>query len=209
MKEIDIINGYKAEEIDLIVNILCAGGVVVLPTDTVYGLHCRADNKKAIAKIIRIKQRPAGFGFVHLMSSYCMVHDHAYVSRRQDKYLRTVWPASTRELQNFAIKSKQRPTTMILRSRLDLPALGRGGLDSVAIRLPKNELLIKIIKEIKVPLISSSLNICSQADIAIKDIGKTFKVKPDLVVNGGKLAKKSPSRLLDIRNIDKIKLIRK
>lgn len=209
MRNNDVKNGHSEIDLGLIVAALNKGGVVVLPTDTVYGLHGRADSLKAIKKIIRIKQRSSELGFVHLMSSYCMVHDHALVSKRQDQYLRRLWPASTRALQDPGVKFNKRPTTVILKSRDTLPALGRGGRDSLAVRLPKHELLLKIIKKLKIPLVSSSLNISGQKPLALNQIKSSFSLQPDLVVNVGKLAKKQASRLLDVQNIDRIKIIRK
>ena len=209
MLEIDIQKGFSEDDLDLIQATLSAGGVAVLPTDTIYGLHCLAENEKAIRKIIKIKKRPDGFGFVHIMKSYCMVHDYCFVSSGQNKYLRTIWPATTRELHNFKIRAKKRPTTVLLKSRNNLPLIGRGVSDALAVRLPQHEFLMQVLKRLNKPLLSSSLNISGQAPIDLKDIKNKLKTKPDLVVNSGKLAKKRASRLLDIRNTDKIKVIRK
>ena len=87
----------KKQEIDLIADYLKQGKVVVLPTDTLYGLSCVATNKKGIAKIHKIKKSSSKKPLLVLIKGYCMLKDYAKVSKKQEEYLRKIWPSTTRE----------------------------------------------------------------------------------------------------------------
>ncbi len=94
-----------------------------------------------------------------------------------------------------------------------LPNELTGGLDSVGVRipnLPKSNFLIKILIGVKVPIVSTSLNISGKRILGrIDDLDNYFKkIKPDLVIDAGQL-KAKPSRLVDLRDINNIKILRK
>ena len=144
----------KTGEIELICDFLNRGKVVAYPTETVYGLGCLATNVNAVKKVHKIKRSPINKPLIVLVKSYCQLHDICYVSAKQDKYIRSVWPRTTRDAQNPKYTQKERPTTFILRSRGVLPGIVSGNEDSIAARLPvaniskdflKNQILIKII----------------------------------------------------------------
>lgn len=79
----------------------------------------------------------------------------------------------------------------------------------MAIRLPKNDFLIKIITGLNIPLVSTSFNISEQKyneDFLIKF--KKLQVNPDMIVDFGKSKNSKGSRIIDIRDINNIKIIR-
>ena len=201
-------SSISANDLGLVVDCLLGGKVVVMPTDTVYGLHGVATNKRTVDRIIKIKRRPDDFGFVHLMKSYCMVHEWCNVSKKQDDYLRDYWPKTTRELHNNITVFRKKPTTFILNARKK--TFGKKDA-TIAVRLPKNEILIKILKRINIPLISTSLNISGKEQVYNpKYIEKTFRpILPDLVLDAGVINKKLSSRLIDLRDIKNPKILRK
>jgi L-threonylcarbamoyladenylate synthase len=194
--------------VDEAAGFLKKGMVVAMPTDTIYGLHALASSSKGIKKIIKIKERPEGFGFIHLMESYCQVHDHCFVSRKQDDLLRTMWPATTRELKSDGAIFKKKPATFILKSRNKFPKISTGGRDTVAVRLPKNELMQAILKAVKEPIVSSSLNVSGGKHILPREIEKKMKILPDFVIDYGTIGSKA-SRVVDITNMKNIKILRK
>jgi len=200
MKKIKInIDNFKKGEINLIVDFLKQGKVIVYPTDTVYGLGCLATEKEAIKKIYRIKKRRKDRPLLILVSSLRMLKKYCYINKKQNEYLKEIWSKS------------RRPTSVVLQDRGLLPNELTGGLSSLAVRLPKNDFLIKTINSISVPLVSTSLNISSRKVFkSVEDLDKYFKKhKPDLVVDTGRVKMIKPSRLVDIRNIENIKLLRK
>jgi len=78
-------------------------------------------------------------------------------------------------------------------------------------RLPKSDFLIKIIKKVNAPLISTSFNLSGQEpliDVSELDYIFSGKNKPDLVINAGRAKRKKPSRLIDLRE-GSLKIIRK
>jgi L-threonylcarbamoyladenylate synthase len=211
MKTVKINSKTSKEEIKKIVDeaadFLKKGMVVAMPTDTIYGLHALASSSKGVNKIIKIKERPEGFGFIHLMESYCQVHEYCFVSKKQDEFLRTMWPASTRELKSKEVIFKKKPTTFILKSRNKFPKISSGGRDTVAVRLPKNELMQAILKAVKEPIVSSSLNVTGGKHIGPSEIEKEMKILPDMVIDCGKIGK-TASRVIDITDINNIKILR-
>jgi L-threonylcarbamoyladenylate synthase len=83
--------------------------------------------------------------------------------------------------------------------------------DSIAIRMPDDKFLQTIIKKLKKPIISTSLNISKQPVLMdLIDIEKYFtEHQPDLAVDIGVIKNKKPSKLIDIKNIEDIKILRK
>lgn len=193
----------KDSDIELVVDNLKQGKTIVYPTDTVYGLGCLAMNKQAINKVFKIKKIKPPRSLIVLVKSYCMLHDLCYVSKAQEKYIRNIWPPTTKDAQDKNYKYLKQPTTFILKSRGSLPKeiLGKDG--SVAVRLPKNEFLIKILKKVNQPLVSTSLNITGKPTLASLDsVDKYFSGnQPDLIIDAGKIKKIKPSRIIDLRGL--------
>ena len=221
MKKIKIdINKISSQEIDLIVDYLKRGQTIAYPSDTVYGLGCLATKASAIKQVHKIKRSPADKPLLILIKSYCQVHDICYVSGKQDKYIRSIWPRITRQAHNPKYIHNKPPTTFILRSKGVLPGIISGGKDSLAVRLPvanikqnmpKKQFLIKILKKTNAPLVSTSLNKHGQKPLAgLSQIEKYFFPHvPDLLIDVGPLTKKAVSRIIDIRDINNIKILRK
>jgi tRNA threonylcarbamoyl adenosine modification protein (Sua5/YciO/YrdC/YwlC family) len=170
---------------------------VVCPTDTIYGLSCSVSILRAVKKIHLIKQREEKKPFLILVSSQAMLKKYCQVTRKQLDYLKKIWPG---------------PVSVILKKKPNLSPIITGGRDSVGVRLPKDDFLIKIIKSLGEPLVSTSLNLSGQEVILdVKQVDSIFsqKNKPDLIVNAGQMRRKKPSRLLDIRDISNIVVLRK
>lgn len=183
----------KNKEIDLIVNYLNSGKVIAYPTDTIYGLGCVATSRKAINKIHKIKKSKKPF--LILVSSLKMLEKYCHVDARQKRIMKRI----------------EEPTTFILKSKGKLPKELSGGTKNLAVRLPQSNFLIKLIKKNGLPIVSTSLNISGKKPLdSVNNLEKYFKKdKPDLVVNAGRLIRVKPSKIVDIRDINKIKILRK
>lgn len=198
MKELKI-NFKKAlqKDINLIAEYFKKGSIIIYPTDTIYGIGCLATNKKAINKIYKIKKREAGKPLLILISSLAMLKKYYKINNKQMIFLKKIWG------KNF------RPITVILKSKNNLPKELAGENHTIAVRLPKNDFLIKLIKIIKYPIVSTSANISGKEyNEDIKKIGKLFGGKIDLIVDAGQL-KNKPSKIIDITDIENIRILRK
>lgn len=192
-------NNIKDADIEMIADCFLAGKIIAYPTDTIYGLGCLATDKKAIEKIYQIKKRELNKPLIILVKSYCMLKKHCFVSKKQDDYLREVWGAENKKA-----------VTVILKSRGLLPKELSGGLDSLAARLPKSEFLIRLLKKINQPIISTSLNISGEKNIDnIFEVEKTFEADHiDLIVEIEKIIKAKSSMLIDLRDVKNVKILR-
>lgn len=177
--------------VDLVAGSLKAGQVLVLPTDTIYGLSCLATNLRAIKKIYHIKKRDPRKPVLVLISDLAMAKKYAQVTKKQATLLKYFW------------SNRSEPTTVILKNKHKLPEALTKNSDGLALRLPKSKFLIKIIEKTGCPLVSTSLNFSGQADITnLKKLTQYFPQKadrPDLVIDTGPAPRRKPSRLVDLR----------
>ena len=193
----------RTSDIGLVAKNLSRRKAIVYPTDTVYGIGCVATDKRAINKVFKIKKIIPPKPLIVLIKSYCMLHELCYVSKAQEKYIRSVWPPTTRDAHDPKFKYSKIPTTFVLKSRGNLPKEILGDDGSLAVRLPKNDFLIQLLKKIDRPLVSTSLNITGQQPLVhLTNLEKYFKgVKPDLVIDIGRIKKSKPSKIIDLRNM--------
>lgn len=178
---------------------LRSGKIVLLPSDTVYGLSVRADKALAIKKLREFKGREDDKPLLILISSLAMLKKYFYITASQAQYLRKVWLNSTR------------PTTVILRDRKLLPRDLNQQENGLAVRLPKSDFLIKIIRCLKVPLVSTSANLSGLKPISDPaDTTQSLGLKqPQLIIDGGKCRQVKASKLIDLRDYPQIKILRK
>ena len=185
-------------EMGIVVDSFKRGKVVILPTDTVYGLSALASDQKAVRKIYALKRRESKKPLVILMKSFCMLREYCNLSRKQYLYLKE------------GLKG-ERPLTVILKNKdgkLKHLANEKGGL---AVRIPRrSDFLIKLLKKINQPIVSTSLNISGQKEIEnLENIEKIFDLKDDdLILDGGELKNEKTSRIEDISDMKNIKVIR-
>jgi L-threonylcarbamoyladenylate synthase len=129
------------------------------------------------------------------MSDFKMLQKYCFFNQEQEKYLRDVWPG---------------PVTVILKRKPILPAELTGGQNSLAVRLPDNDFLIKIISGAGFPIVSTSLNKKGEKPLTnVENLEKYFKYLPDLVIDAGECKRTKPSKLIDLRDMKNIKVLRK
>lgn len=194
MRTIRLSAAASVAGLDKVATALLAGQVVLLPTDTIYGLSCLATNETAVRRILGIKGRPDNKPLISLVNSWAMVERQAIIENKVRNYLLSVWPG---------------PVTAILVSRQHLPAAVTGGLPTIALRWPKNEWLNQLITLIGQPLVSTSANLAGQEPIvSIEEVNQYFiNDQPDLIIDAG-LLKNPPSRIIDCQDPLDIKIIR-
>ena len=182
------IKDISPKHIEEIAEALEASKVIAYPTDTIYGLGCLATDSQAIKKIKRIKQREASKPLLVLVSSLAMAKKYCFIPKNKELLLKKIWAES-------------RPTSVILKHRNLLSEELVKAENGLAVRLPKSEFLRKIVRRVKVPLVSTSFNISGEPVVDRVDNYRAARVNknaPDLIVDGG-ILKGEASRLLDLR----------
>lgn len=203
-------DNIQKPDLELIVKYLKQGKVVVIPTDTVYGFSCLATSKKGIEKIHQIKKSSPEKPMIVFVNSLKMLGDYAVISKKQRECLKNLWSELASEIDCKIAKKEKLAVTIILDKKPHVLKNASAGQDSIALRLPKCEIDYKIMKELGLPIVSTSLNISGKELITDLDmIEKVFQTKPDLIVDAGKLKKTKASRLIDIRDVNNIKILRK
>jgi tRNA threonylcarbamoyl adenosine modification protein (Sua5/YciO/YrdC/YwlC family) len=164
--------------------VLRDGGIIVYPTDTIYGLGCDIFNHKAVEKICRIKgvdPAKAQLSFV----CYDLSHLSAYASQLSTpvyRNLRQYLPG---------------PYTFILGASRQVPKILKTKKDTVGIRIPGNEIAREIVRELGNPILSASLPGEQVEDYTDPDvIHDRFEKLVDLVIDGG-IGGTVPSTIVD------------
>ena len=139
MQEADIVQCLKT---------LSEGGLILYPTDTVWGIGCDATNTEAVNKVYRLKQRDDSKALIVLIDSA----DHL------DHYVVDV-PAIARELVDVAVN----PLTIIYEGAYNLAPNLMGAEDSVGIRIPSDEFCHRLCERFGKPIVSTSANVSGQA----------------------------------------------
>lgn len=156
-------------EIEHAVTYLNSNGVVLYPTDTVWGLGCDATNEEAVQKIYALKNRAESKSLVILVSSLTMLK----------RYIKEV-PAKALEL----ISNSTKPTTIIYQDPKGLASNTIASDHSIAIRIPKHDFCIQLIETFNKPIVSTSANISGDATpTSFSEIHAAILEGADYVVN--------------------------
>ncbi len=159
------------------------GGVVICPTDTVYGFLADASNKKAVEKIYEIKKRPKSKPLPLFVKDIKMAHEIAFINEEHLENVKSRWPGK----YTFVLKKKK--------------GLKLYGVDknTVALRLPNYKFLNNLLKKVDMPLAQTSVNISGQPVlININDIVAKFGKTDIMVVDDGNLKISEPSKIIDL-----------
>ncbi len=173
-------------EIRKIVDVLHNGGLIIYPTDTVYGLGCDITNYKAVEKVAKIKGvkiEKANFSFI--CSGLSHLSDY------------------TRPISNHLFKLIKRhlpgPFTFILDANNNVPKYFKGKKKTVGIRIPDNTIIRTIVEELGNPILSTSIHDEDEILEYTTDpelIFEKYKDLVDIVIDGG-YGELTPSTVVD------------
>ena len=174
----------QPRNINTVIEILKKGGVIIYPTDTIYGLGCDIFDQKAIQRICRIKDiNPAKAQ----LSFVC------YDLSDMSKYIRPI-PTVTYRLLRHHLPG---PYTFILNASKEVPKLLKSKKDTVGLRIPDNLIARSIVKELGHPILSVSLPGEMVEDYTDPElIYRNFEKLVDVVVDGG-VGGTVPSTIID------------
>ena len=163
---------------------LRSGGIITIPTDTVYGLGADPFNANAVQKLYTFKGRPDGKPIPLILGSVEDIHSVAqnlpeFFFHLTDRF----WPGGL---------------TIVVESKDLLPVLTAGG-NTVGVRIPDNPLLLKILRAFGGPMAITSANLSGEPPAtSIQEIDEELASRIDVIVDGGKTPGPVPSTVYDI-----------
>jgi L-threonylcarbamoyladenylate synthase len=126
-------------------DVIRGGGIVAFPTETVYGLGADLFNTRAVERIFEAKMRPADNPLIAHISRIGQIDDIA---------------AEMSESANLLVaKFFPGPLTVVLKKRIEVPAIATAGLDTIGVRMPHSELAATFLSACRVPVVAPSANI--------------------------------------------------
>ena len=184
----------KKEELDHVKEVLDKGGVVIFPTDTVYGIGCNCFNEEAIDKLFEFKQRDYMKPINVLTSSKEQIEKIAIIQNEtEDKIIKEYTPGAL---------------TIILKKKETVPDLLTSQLNTVGVRIPNNKIALQILKIVEYPLATTSVNLSGEkAGIQLSDFADQFQGKVDIIIDGGVSDIQLASTIVKVEN-NEIKILR-
>jgi L-threonylcarbamoyladenylate synthase len=179
------------EGIEKTSQIIKNGGIVIFPTDTVYGIGCNPYNINSIKKIYEIKSREKIKSLPVLAHSLDIVKEIASIDEFTEKIMKKYWPG---------------PLTLILKLTDQKLKKSLNLENKIAVRIPDSKCTLKLLEKCGL-LVGTSANISGNSsytnpDECLKNINNY-----DVFLNGGTITSKGESTIIEIEN-DKIKIIR-
>ena len=145
-------------EIEQARDCIAAGGVVAIPTDTLYGLAADATNPDALEKVYEIKGRPSGMALPVLVSGWEQVEMVSTIAGRSRELARILaerfWPG---------------PLTLVLPANPELPPRLTAGLDTIAVRMPDHAAPLALAAGLGRPITGTSANRSGEPDLTHPD----------------------------------------
>lgn len=170
---------------DELVGIMRGGGLIAVPTETVYGLAGNGLDEKAVAEIYEVKGRP------EVKPLSLMVHDAASMER----YCENVPP----QAYTLAKKFWPGPLTIVMKAKPCVPEIVRAGGETVGLRCPDHPLTLELLEKSGVPFAAPSANPSGEPSPKNADsVLKYFDGKIDAVLDGGECGIGCESTLIDI-----------
>lgn len=162
----------KEQILEKAVEVIRSGGLVVFPTETVYGLGANAFDENAVKKIFQAKGRPSDNPIIVHISETKQLDDLALpASPLEKKLMDAFWPG---------------PFTLILKKKEEVSSVISGGLPTVAVRMPSHAFARELISASGVPIAAPSANISGRpsATTGAHVLGD-LEGKADLIIDGG------------------------
>ena len=174
-----------------VVEIFKNGGVIVFPTDTVYGIGCDPYNENAIKKIYEIKSRDKIKSLPVLAYSIDIVKQIVMMDKLTEKIVEKYWPG---------------PLTLILKLKDQKLKKSLNLEEKIAIRIPNSECTLKLLKECNL-LVGTSANVSGGSSFTDPQKCIENLKNYDAFVDGGTITSKGESTIIEIEN-EKIHVIR-
>jgi L-threonylcarbamoyladenylate synthase len=188
MKIIKTSNKNIDKVVDIAVKVLSAGGLVVYPTETCYGIGADATNQQAIDKLLAYKKRREGKPLSVLVSDEKMAEEYVTLNQSAKNIFKIFLPG---------------PVTVVSKAKKNKLASGvLSELENLGIRISSHELPMKMVRVFGKPITASSANASYKKkpykiDDLLPLLSESQKEKIDLIVDWGELPKKEASTVID------------
>ena len=181
-----------------VIETLACGGLVISPSDTVYGLLVDATNEKAVEKLIQFKNRPPGKAISIFVSDISELQSQVTVDKQQLGLVKELLPG---------------PFTVILASKSKVSPLLESEKRTLGVRIPNYQFLLELVKKFGKPVTATSANLSGRPphysiSSFLNDIPDTKKNLIDLIIDAGTLPRNKPSTVVDLTN-PQIKIVRR
>lgn len=165
------IYGSGAQDLAQAADVLAHGGILAVPTETVYGLAAHALDEKACRRIFEIKGRPLIDPLIVHIHDLAGANRLAHWNEWADSLAKAFWPG---------------PLTLVLPKKEVVPPLVTAGLETVAVRMPRHPLLRKLLIKCNLPLAAPSANPFGYlSPTRPEHVLKSFGQKLEHLLNGG------------------------
>ena len=171
-KYIDLKNEKDLEKLKEPAQIINDGGIVVFPTETVYGIGTNGLDENAVRRLYEVKKRPIEKPISLLVSNMEMVRQIAKdITEKEYKIMEKFFPG---------------PLTIILNKKENVPDIITAGKETVGVRMPSGEIARKLVEYANVPIAAPSANLSGEpSGTNIKNIIKSFDGQVDYFIDGG------------------------
>ena len=165
--------------------IIKGGGLVAYPTETFYGLGVDATNRDAIARLFFVKGRQENKPILILICSEDMLKDYvAEIPTVASSLIKHFWPG---------------PLTLIMKARNCIPDILTGGTGNVGVRLSSNPIATTLVREVGVPITSTSANRANEPPCnSTDDVRRALGDDIDFIIDAGETPGGEGSTILDI-----------
>ncbi|MGY5141983.1 MAG: L-threonylcarbamoyladenylate synthase [Nitrosopumilus sp.] len=182
----DMIVKCDKNGIDKALSVYESGGIIIFPTDTVYGVGCNPYLKNSVKKIYEIKSRPMSKPFPILVDSIGTAEKIVVFNKSAKEFAKKFWPGQL----TMILELKDKDLGKILSVQ-----------DKIAVRVPNNNCTKKLLKKCKF-LIGTSANVSGQPSFIDPEIGKNEIENYDIFIDGGKINGKGESTIIEFHGED-------
>lgn len=186
METFTLSQNNEEEVAEHVAHILQKGGIVVYPTDTVYGLGIDSRREDSIRRLYAFKNRPFSKPIPLLVSDIGMAKQSAFIGKKQEKILEAVWPG---------------PMTCVFCKKERVSSLLSGGGQTIGLRAPSSSFCLRLIRFLGAPVSGTSANISGEhSSSVLGNVLEQFRAYsrfPDAVVDGGDCGGGQASTVVD------------
>ncbi|MBI4226078.1 threonylcarbamoyl-AMP synthase [Candidatus Roizmanbacteria bacterium] len=189
---------YSENNIPLIVELLNKAGLIVSPSDTVYGLLVDATNEKAVKKLIQFKNRQRGKPISIFVPDFSTLQGQVMIKKQQLRSVKELLPG---------------PFTVILPSKHKVSPLLESEKGTLGVRIPDYQFIKQLVKKFGKPVTATSANLSGRpahysVHSLLNELPKKKKRLIDLIIDAGVLSRNKPSTVVDLTDA-KIKILRR